>query len=176
MSPVNPGVTAYPVHGNAGAYSPLYLKITRQDGEQEITGFSTQFPAGLTGNLSGVAKCTEAEVQRAREQTGVEAETAPACPQGSEIGYSIAEAGVGSVLAQNPGKIYLGEKFEGAPFSVVAVTAAHVGPFDLGTVVVHFPLVSTVKRRRSVSRRVPAIRFRTSSKGSSCTCATFART
>ena len=141
VPPFNPGVTAYPVHGNAGAYSPLYLKITRQDGEQEITGFSTQFPAGLTGNLSGVAKCSEAEVQRAREQTGVEAETTPACPQGSEIGYSIAEAGVGSVLAQNPGKIYLGEKFEGAPFSVVAVTAAHVGPFDLGTVVIHFPLV-----------------------------------
>jgi hypothetical protein len=44
------------------------------------------------------------------------------------------------VLAQNPGKIYLGGPFEGAPFSVVSVTSAHVGPFDLGTVVVHFPL------------------------------------
>ena len=29
-------------HGkhNAGAYSPLYIRITRQDGEQEITGFA----------------------------------------------------------------------------------------------------------------------------------------
>ena len=44
------------------------------------------------------------------------------------------------MLAQAPGKIYLGGPFEGAPFSVVSITAAHVGPFDLGTVVVHFPL------------------------------------
>ena len=108
VPPFNPGVTAYPLHGNAGAYSPLYLKISRQDGEQEITGFSTAFPPGLTGNLSGVAQCSEAQVQQARGQTGVEAETSPACPAGSEIGYSIAEAGVGGVLAQNPGKIYLG--------------------------------------------------------------------
>ena len=140
VPPFHPGVTAYPIHGNAGAYSPLYLKISRQDGEQEITGFSTTFPLGLVANLKGVAKCSEAQVEAARRQTGVEAETSPACPQGSEIGYSIAEAGVGSVLAQNPGKIYLGEPYDGAPFSVVSVTAAHVGPFDLGTVVIHFPL------------------------------------
>ena len=57
VPPFNPGVTAYPIHGNAGAYSPLYLKITRNDGEQEITGFATAFPPGLTGNLSGVTEC-----------------------------------------------------------------------------------------------------------------------
>ena len=140
VPPFNPGVTSYPIHGNAGAYSPFYLKLTRNDGEQEITGFATQFPPGLTGNLSGVTQCGEGEVQRAREQTGVEAETSPACPANSEIGYSIAEAGVGSVLAQTPGKIYLGGPYDGAPFSVVSVTSAHVGPFDLGTVVIHFPL------------------------------------
>ena len=138
--PFTPGVTAYPIHANAGAYTPLYLKISRSDGEQEITGFSTVFPEGLSGNLSGVPECGEGEIQVARGQTGVQAETEPACPAGSEIGYSLADAGVGSVLAQNPGKIYLGGPFEGAPFSVVSVTSAHVGPFDLGTVVVHFPL------------------------------------
>ena len=30
--------------------------------------------------------------------------------------------------------------YEGAPFSAVAITSADVGPFDLGTVVVHLPL------------------------------------
>ncbi len=140
VPPFHPSVTSYPVHGNAGAYSPLYLQISRNDGEQEITGFATAFPPGLTGNLSGVAECSEAQVQHAREQTGVEAETSPACPANSEIGYSIAEAGVGGTLAQNPGKIYLGGPYDNAPFSVVSVTAAHVGPFDLGTVVIHFPL------------------------------------
>ena len=44
------------------------------------------------------------------------------------------------MLAQAPGKLYLGGPFEGAPFSIVAITSADVGPFDLGTVVVHLPL------------------------------------
>ena len=95
----------------------------------------------MTGNLTGIPFCGEAEIQHAREQTGVEDETSPACPAGSEIGYSVADAGVGTtVLAQAPGKLYLGGPFDGAPFSIVSVTAAHVGPFDLGTVVIHFPL------------------------------------
>jgi hypothetical protein len=140
IPPFNPQVIAGTDNNDAGAFSPLYLRISREDGEQEITGFATQFPPGLTGDLSGVERCSEADVQRAREQTGVEAEEDPACPAGSEIGHSIAEAGVGSVLVQTPGRIYLGEEYEGAPFSVVSVTSAVAGPFDLGTVVVHFPL------------------------------------
>ena len=138
--PFDPGVTAGTENNDAGSYSPLSIRISRQDGEQEITGFASQLPVGLTGNLTGIPFCGESEIQHARAQTGVEAETSPACPAASEIGYSVADAGVGSVLAQAPGKIYLGGPYEGAPFSVVAVTAAHVGPFDLGTVVIHFPL------------------------------------
>ena len=138
--PFNPQATAYPIHANAGAYSPLYIRISRNDGEQEITGFASQLPPGLTGNLSGIPFCSEAQVQAASGQTGAEAETAPACPAASQIGHTIAEAGVGSVLAQTPGRLYLGGPFQGAPFSVVSVTSAKVGPFDLGTVVVHLPL------------------------------------
>jgi hypothetical protein len=141
VPPFNPGVTAGTENNDAGAYSPLSLRISRNDGEQEITGFSSQLPLGLTGNLSGIPYCGEAEIQHAREQTGVEDETSPACPAGSEIGYSVADAGVGTtVLAQAPGKLYLGGAFDGAPFSIVSITSAHVGPFDLGTVVIHFPL------------------------------------
>jgi hypothetical protein len=128
------------VHENAGAYSPLYLRISRNDGEQEITGFATSLPPGLTGNLSGIPFCGESEIAAARAQTGLQAEEHPACPAASEIGQTIAEAGVGTVLAQTPGKLFLGGPFEGAPFSVVSITSAKVGPFDLGTVVVHLPL------------------------------------
>ncbi len=135
-----PTVVAGTEDNAAGSYSPLYLRIERQDGEQEITGFGTQLPPGLTGDLSGIEKCSEADVQHAREQTGAEAEADPACPAGSEIGHTIAEAGVGIVLAQTPGKLYLGGPLEGAPLSVVSVTSTKVGPFDLGTVVVHLPL------------------------------------
>jgi hypothetical protein len=138
--PFSPRVSAGTADNAAGSYSPFYLRISRNDGEQEITGFSTQLPPGLTGDLSGVQTCGEAEIAAARAQTGAQAEASPACPAGSEIGHTIAEAGVGAVLAQTPGRLYLGGKFEGAPFSVVSVTSAKVGPFDLGTVVVQLPL------------------------------------
>jgi hypothetical protein len=140
VPPFSPRVTAYPVHGNAGAYSPFYISLTRNDGEQEITGFASQLPPGLTGNLSGVPFCSEAAIALSRGKTGAQEEASPSCPAASQIGHTIAEAGVGEVLAQTPGKLYLAGPFEGAPFSVVAITSAHVGPFDLGTVVVHLPL------------------------------------
>jgi hypothetical protein len=43
---------------------------------------------------------------------------------------------VGTVLAQAPGKVYLAGPYHGSALSVVAITAAHVGPFDLGTVLI----------------------------------------
>jgi hypothetical protein len=138
--PFKPTVIAGTGNNAAGSYSPFYLRISRQDNEQEITGFSTTLPPGLSGNLSGIPFCSEADIARARAQTGAEAEADPACPAASQIGRTIAEAGVGSVLAQTPGRLYLGGPLEGAPFSVVSITSAKVGPFDLGTVVVHLPL------------------------------------
>jgi hypothetical protein len=140
LPPFKPGLSAGMLNNAAGHYSPLLLRIERHDGEQEITGFSTLLPPGLTGNLTGVPFCSDVAIQRAREQSGSEAEATPACPAASQIGHSIAEAGVGSVLAQAPGNLYLAGPFEGAPFSIVSITAAKVGPFDLGTVVVHLPL------------------------------------
>lgn len=140
MPPFSPNVVGGTLNNDAGSFSPLYLKLERKDGEQEITGFASQLPPGLTGRLTGIPMCDEAQIQRVREQTGAQAEAEPACPVASEIGHTIAEAGVGTVLAQAPGKLYLGGPFEGAPFSLVSVTSAKVGPFDLGTVVVHLPL------------------------------------
>ena len=140
MPPFAPSLVTGTLNNAAGHYSPLYVRIERKDGEQEITGFSTQLPPGLSGNLSGIPFCGDAAIQRAREQTGAEAQSNPACPAGSLIGHTIAEAGVGPVLAQTPGNLYLSGPFDGAPFSVVSVTAAKVGPFDLGTVAVHLPL------------------------------------
>jgi hypothetical protein len=140
VPPFAPQVIAGTDNNNAGAYSPLYIRISRNDGEQEITGFASQLPAGLTANLSGVPFCSEAQIAAARAKTGGEEEANPSCPTASEIGHTIAEAGVGSILAQAPGKLYMAGPFEGAPFSVVSITSAKVGPFDLGTVVVHLPL------------------------------------
>ena len=140
VPPFKPGISAGTLDEDAGSYSPLDLRITRNDGEQEITGFSSQLPPGLTANLTGVPFCSEADIQLAREKTGHEEEADPACPAASEIGHTLVGAGVGSVLAYAPGKVYMAGPFEGAPFSIAAITSADVGPFDLGTVVVHLPL------------------------------------
>jgi hypothetical protein len=135
-------VSAGTLSNAAGTYSPFYLRIARNDGEQEITRFSTVLPPGLTGNLTGIPFCPDADIEAARTKTGTEETNEPSCPAASEIGRTLVGAGVGSdsVLAQTPGKIYLAGPYHGAPLSIVSITSATVGPFDLGTVVIRFAL------------------------------------
>jgi hypothetical protein len=140
VPPFKPQVIGYPIHGNAGAYSPFYLRITREDGEQEITRFSTIFPPGLTGNLTGIPFCPDAQIEAAKHVSGTQELGDPSCPAASEIGHTIVDAGVGTVLAQTPGKVYLAGPYHGSALSIVSITSATVGPFDLGTVVIRFAL------------------------------------
>ncbi len=144
VPPFAPGVTAGTLNNAAGSYSPFYLRIERHDGEQELTRFSTIMPPGLTGNLTGIPFCPDAAVQAAKERTGpsggAQEQAEPSCPAASRIGHTIVEAGVGTVLAQTPGSLYLAGPYHGAPLSLVSVTSAKVGPFDLGTVVIRFAL------------------------------------
>jgi hypothetical protein len=140
IPPFDPRVISGTEHNTAGSYSPFYLRIVREDGEQELTKFTSIFPPGLTGNLSGVEKCPEADIEAARSVTGTQELEHPSCPQSSEIGHTLVGAGVGSVLAEAPGKIYLAGAYHGSALSVVSITAAKVGPFDLGTVVIRFAL------------------------------------
>ncbi|MFZ1925423.1 MAG: hypothetical protein WAU42_04685 [Solirubrobacteraceae bacterium] len=140
VPPFKPQVVAGMQNNAGGAYSPFYLRLTREDGEQELVKFSTTLPPGLTGNLTGIPFCPEADIEAAKSVTGAQEEVAPSCPAASEIGHTIVEAGVGTVLAQNPGKVYLAGPYHGAPLSIVSITSAKVGPFDLGTVVIRFAL------------------------------------
>ncbi len=140
IPPFHPSLIAGTLNNNAGAYSPMDIHITRNDGEQEITRFSSILPPGLTANLSGIPFCPDSDIEAAKLVTGAQEEAAPSCPAASEIGHSLVGAGVGSVLAYTPGKIYLAGPYNGAPFSVVSITSAKVGPFDLGTVVIRFAL------------------------------------
>jgi hypothetical protein len=140
VPPFAPQVSAGTLDNSAGAYSPFDIRIIRNDGEQEITGFSSQLPPGLTANLTGVPFCSEAAIALAKSKTGAQEEAEPSCPTASQIGHTLVGAGVGQVLAQAAGKIYMAGPFEGSPFSIAAITSAKVGPFDLGTVVVHLPL------------------------------------
>ncbi len=141
VPPFHPGIVAGTLNNSAGAYSPMDIRITRNDGEQEITRFTSILPAGLTAKLTGVPFCPDADIEAAKHVSGAQEEAEPSCPAASEIGHSLVGAGVGSVLAYTPGKVYMAGPYNGAPFSIVAITSAKVGPFDLGTVVVREALV-----------------------------------
>jgi hypothetical protein len=134
--PFAPGAEAGTLNAAAGAYTPFYLHLTRTDSEQEITSYSTVLPPGLLGKLSGIPACPDAAIEAAKHTSGGEETANPSCPAASRIGRTVSGFGVGPVLAYAPGGLYLAGPFHGAPLSIVAIDAATVGPFDLGTVVV----------------------------------------
>jgi hypothetical protein len=140
MPPFKPGLEAGTINNAAGRYSPFYLRLTRNDGEQEYTRFSIKLPPGITGKLAGIPFCPDAAIAAAKARTGphggAEEIADPSCPVASEVGRTLVGAGVGPSLAYAPGKIYLAGPYNGSALSVAAITAAKVGPFDLGTVVI----------------------------------------
>lgn len=142
--PFHPGLEAGTITNSAGKYSPFYVHISRNDGEQEITHFSIKLPPGVVGKLAGIPYCPDAAIAAATARTGAhggqEELSSPSCPAASEVGHSLAGAGVGPSLAYAPGKMYLAGPYHGSALSLVSITAAKVGPFDLGTVVVRFAL------------------------------------
>ena len=162
IPPFSPQVISGTDNNAGGSYSPFYLRLLREDGEQELVKFSTVLPPGLTGDLTGVEKCSDAAIEVARGKTGAEEQANPSCPPDSEIGHTLVDAGVGKTLAQNPGKVYLAGAYHGAPLSIVSITAAKVGPFDLGTVVIRFaldinPLTAQVEISGAQSDPIPHI-------------------
>jgi hypothetical protein len=144
VPPFHPDLHAGTYSNQAGAYTPFYTRITRKDSEQEITHFSIKLPPGVIGKLAGVSSCSDAQIAAAKarehEGGGTEEEQSPSCPANSEVGHSLVGSGVGNVLAYAPGKLYLAGPYHGSNVSLVSITAAKVGPFDLGTVVVRFAL------------------------------------
>jgi hypothetical protein len=132
----DPGFEAGSLNNNAGSYSPFYMRLTRRDGEQNLTKFSATLPKGALAKLASVTQCPQAAVEAAEGRDGLDEKASPSCPASSRIGQTKVGAGVGSVLTYVPGQLYLGGPYKGAPLSVVSITPAVAGPFDVGTVVV----------------------------------------
>jgi hypothetical protein len=147
--PFNPGFSAGTLNNDAGSFSPVNMRITRKDGDQDITRFSSTLPPGLLAKLAGLAKCSDAAITAAKARTGphggAEELANPSCPADSKIGRTLAGAGVGSQLIYVPGSLYLAGPFGGDPLSVVAIVPALAGPFDAGTVVVRVALTVNPK-------------------------------
>jgi hypothetical protein len=134
--PFAPGFEAGSMNNAAGRYSPFYMRLTRRDGDQDLTKFSSILPEGALAKLAAVTRCPQASVEAAKGKRGLDEKGAPSCPASSQIGRTSVGAGVGSILTYVPGQLYLGGPYHGAPLSVVSITPAVAGPFDLGTVVV----------------------------------------
>jgi hypothetical protein len=133
--PFQPGFTAGTENNAAAHYSPFSMRLTRRDGDQDLTRFSAKLPAGLVAKLAGAGECSGAQIAAAKKKTGSEEIANPSCPANSQVGHIFAGAGVGSELTYVPGKVYLAGPFNGAPLSVVGIVPAVAGPFDVGTVV-----------------------------------------
>ena len=123
--PFAPSLAAGTTNVNAAAFSPLTTTISREDGQQNLQSVQLKMPPGLSGILAGVKLCGEAEAN------------AGTCGPESLIGSTIVSVGVGGdPYSVTGGKVYLTEKYAGAPFGLSIVNPAVAGPFNLGKVIV----------------------------------------
>ncbi len=147
-----PAFSAGSLNLQAGAYTPFVASFERSDRDQELAGLTVTLPPGLLANLSGVALCSDAQVQEAREG-------AQGCPQESQIGTVLAGAGPGPDPLFVSGKAYLTGPYNGGPYGLAVVVPAIAGPFDFGTVVVRqsIRIDPTTARVTDVSDPFPTI-------------------
>jgi len=138
--PFEPGFSGGTLNNSAAAHSPFVLRLTRRDGDQDLTRLDAQLPPGLLAKLAGVSRCPQAGIEAAKAKSGLAELAAPSCPPNSQIGGALTGAGVGSQLTYVPGKVYLAGPYAGAPLSVATIVPAVAGPFDVGTVVVQVGL------------------------------------
>jgi hypothetical protein len=126
----NPNLQAGVANPVAGAYSPLTIRLRRQDGEQNIHRLEVTLPEGELAKLQGVTVCPENLAPSGK------------CPQGSQVGIATTAIGTGAfpLFVPQPGKeptaLYLAGPYKGAPYSLITMVPAQSGPFDFGDIVV----------------------------------------
>jgi hypothetical protein len=129
--PFSPVLASGTTNNNAGSFSDLTTTLSREDGQQSIRSVTLHYPAGLSGLLTGVKLCGEAEAN------------AGTCGPESEIGETIVSVGLGNdPFTVTGGKAYITGPYNGtstctvgtpgcAPFGLSIVNPAKAGPFDL---------------------------------------------
>jgi hypothetical protein len=107
-------------NNNAESYASLDTTMSREDGQQPIQSVTLHYPAGVSGLLSGVKLCGEAEAN------------AGTCGPESQIGETVVSVGVGGdPFTVTGGKVFITGPYEGAPFGLSITNPAKAGPFDL---------------------------------------------
>jgi hypothetical protein len=138
--PFDPGYIAGTTNAKAGAYSPFELHLVRPDGAQEFREVDVTLPPGMAAKLAGVEYCPDAAIAAASTKSGKLEQASPSCPADSLIGEVTIKAGSGANPYSAPGKVYFAGPYQDAPVSLVFITPAVAGPFDLGTVAVRTEL------------------------------------
>jgi hypothetical protein len=157
--PFDLGLEAGSENVQAGAHTPFSVRLLRPDGSQEIRSFRLEMPQGFTAKLKGVGVCSEAEIAAAAARSGAAEQASPSCPASSRVGSTIVGAGAGSDPYYVTGSVYLAGPYKGAPLSVVAITPAIAGPFDLGVVTVRSALFVNPKTAQVTAQTDPLPEF-----------------
>ena len=144
QAPNAPAFAAGTLSPQAGAYSPFVFKLSREDGTQRLRAIDTTLAPGLSGKLAGIPYCPEAAIAAAQARShpnqGILERESPSCPAASALGTVTVGAGAGPTPYYTQGHAYLAGPYKSAPLSLVIVTPAIAGPFDLGAVVVRTAL------------------------------------
>ena len=118
--PFAPSLASGTTNINAGGFSDLTTTLSREDGQQSIQSVTLHYPAGVSGLLSGVKLCGEAEAN------------AGTCGAESQIGETVVSVGLGGdPFTVTGGRVYITGPYKGAPFGLSIVNLAKAGPFDL---------------------------------------------
>ena len=140
--PFAPVIRAASASNTSASHTSFSIDLTRQDGEQNLTGLTIVTPPGFSATLNGIPYCPESAIASAAAPgyAGLAEQVDPSCPAGSQIGEATAGAGAGTHPYYAPGKVYLAGPYKGAPLSLAVITPAVSGPYDLGNVVVRAAL------------------------------------
>jgi hypothetical protein len=136
--PLSPAIRTGVANNTAGTHSPFSITVSRDDGDQNMTGLNITAPPGFAATLKGVPYCPESAIAQLGDPgyTGRAELASSACPPASRIGTAVTGSGAGSHQLFTGGAVYLAGPYKGAPLSLVAVVPAVSGPYDLGNVVV----------------------------------------
>jgi hypothetical protein len=129
--PFGPGFQAGSTNGQAAAFTPFTLTINKPDGQQSLTSITAQLPPGLSAEIAAVTPCGN---PAALEALPTLSSSPPPCGPESEVGTTSSSSGLGGEPVTLPGKLYLTQGVDGAPFGLLAATEAKAGPFNLGWV------------------------------------------
>jgi hypothetical protein len=129
--PFAPSFVAGSTNNQAGAFTPFTLTIDKPDGGQALESITTQLPPGLAATIAAVTPCQNPQ---AIEALPTLSSSPPPCGAESLIGHTMTSSGLGGDPVTLPGKLYLTQGVDGAPFGLLASTEATAGPFHLGYV------------------------------------------